>query len=350
MLTLHSEGLGYASFMNNRIDITIIEHINYEGELINNGVRYQFFKAKKGFFYLYRQTIRYIKKERPDILYVQGLVFPFQVILLRVFLGKKYTIVVQHHGGGPFSGIKKIFQRIADKCIDAYVFTAIGNVAPWKASGIIKKDARCFEILEGSTDFKQQDKLLSREKINISGDPLILWVGRLNKNKDPLTVLEGFKKYVQQVPGVRLYMIYQEDDLLDEIKKYIAEDKSLQDSVYLQGKVSHEELPYWFSAADLFVSGSHSEGSGYALLEAMACGCIPVVTAIPSFKKITIYGEYGYLFEPGNDESLYTALIKAGATDKEDLSKKITAHFAKELSFNSIAEKLYRLCIKLTAK
>ena len=39
-----------------------------------------------------------------------------------------------------------------------------------------------------------------------------------------------------------------------------------------------------YSAADLFVVGSHHQGSGYALMEACACGAVPVVTAIPTFR------------------------------------------------------------------
>ena len=34
-------------------------------------------------------------------------------------------------------------------------------------------------------------------------------------------------------------------------------------------------------AADIFTLGSHREGSGYALTEALACGLPPVVTDIP---------------------------------------------------------------------
>ena len=45
-------------------------------------------------------------------------------------------------------------------------------------------------------------------------------------------------------------------------------------------------MPNYYGAADVFVSGSHSEGSGYALIEAMSAGVVPVVTDIPSFRAI----------------------------------------------------------------
>ena len=350
VIALHREGLGYANFMNGRMDITIIEHIDYEGEHTANGVCYRFFRAKKGFFHLYRQTIRFIKKEQPDILYVQGLLFPFQVIALRLLLGKKYKIIVQHHAELPFSGIKKIFQRFADKYINAYVFTALGNAEPWIMNRIIKDKNKIIELLEGSTDFVQQDKLACRKKLNINGDPVLLWVGNLIKRKDPLTVLQGFNKYVQQYPGARLYMIYLQEDLLPEIKNYIAENKNLKDSACLQGKVLHLDLPYWFSAADFFILGSRSEGSGYALLEAMACGCIPVVTTIPSFKKITNDGVLGFLFEPGNPDDLYNALLKTSQTDIDKYSDQVSHYFKTTLTFDAIAKQLHEHCTNLMIK
>ena len=49
-------------------------------------------------------------------------------------------------------------------------------------------------------------------------------------------------------------------------------------------------------AADLFVLGSHREGSGYSLIEALACGLPPIVTDIPSFRSLTGAGVVGALW------------------------------------------------------
>ena len=80
-------------------------------------------------------------------------------------------------------------------------------------------------------------------------------------------------------------------------------------------------LDLWFSAADGYVSGSHREGSGFALIESMSCGCVPIVTDIPSFRKIS--GKYGFLWRPGDAESLCAALDNAyrriGAGTRADI-------------------------------
>jgi glycosyltransferase involved in cell wall biosynthesis len=128
------------------------------------------------------------------------------------------------------------------------------------------------------------------------------------------------------------------------IKRKLQENEQLKKAVILKGKVNHCELEASYNAADFFISGSHKEGSGYALIEAMACGCIPVVTNIPSFKKITCGGIYGFLFEPGNPESLLRVLLNLKSINKEEMSASVVNHFNQSLSFKSIADNLFRIC------
>jgi len=53
---------------------------------------------------------------------------------------------------------------------------------------------------------------------------------------------------------------------------------SVRKRIRLAGYVNHEELPLWYTAADLFIYPSLKEGFGLPPLEAMACGT-PVITS-----------------------------------------------------------------------
>jgi len=321
--------------------VIVIEHINYEGEKMIGELKYRFFKRKSRFVHIPFKTLRYIQRQRPDIVITQGLIFPLQVIALRLKMGRKCPIIVQHHGEKPFTGIKRRLQQVADKCITAYLFTARGNARAWIDNHIIPGYGKCYELLEASTYFERCDKAAARKKTGITGDHNFLWVGRLNANKDPLTVVRGFEKYLAINPRAKLYMIYQEEALLPALKIIIGNSGTLKDAVYLVGKLPHAALPDWYSAADFYISGSREEGSGYALLEAMACGCIPVVTDIPSFRKITAGGKFGFLYEAGNPLQLLKILISLETIDRKILSDVITGHFSNELSFKAIADKLF---------
>jgi glycosyltransferase involved in cell wall biosynthesis len=105
----------------------------------------------------------------------------------------------------------------------------------------------------------------------------------------------------------------------------------------LVGQLPHEDMPYWFSSADFIISGSYKEGTSIVLAEAMSCGCIPVVTAIPAYKVMTGNGHCGVLYEPGNEDALLRALVTTTAINIKEERQKVLEHFHSKLSFKAIA-------------
>jgi len=88
----------------------------------------------------------------------------------------------------------------------------------------------------------------------------------------------------------------------------------LEDEVRLVGYVPDEDLPYFYSGAELLVFPSLFEGFGIPPLEAMACGC-PVVAgraaAIPE-----VVGDAALLVDPYSVDSI-TEGMYAVLTDPE---------------------------------
>ena len=93
-------------------------------------------------------------------------------------------------------------------------------------------------------------------------------------------------------------------------------------------------------AADIFVLGSHHEGSGYSLIEALACGLPPVVTDIPSFRALTGAQAVGRLWPCGDSHALCAALQSVAAGGGDDARRAVRAHFDRELSFDALGTKL----------
>jgi glycosyltransferase involved in cell wall biosynthesis len=113
------------------------------------------------------------------------------------------------------------------------------------------------------------------------------------------------------------------------------------------GKLPHADLLYWFNSADFFLSGSHYEGSGTALCEAMSCGCVPVVTDIPSFRMITDNGRCGVLYPPGNEAALLAALLQTDEMALETYEQRVLCYFHSNLSFDAIAERIAQIATSL---
>lgn len=332
-----------------RHHIYYIKPINYEGAYSQNGVHYTFIKPGKRKAYFPVKLHKKVKELFPDIIIVSGLRVPLQVIHLKRLVGNTVKIIGRHHAEAPPTGIRRVFQRMADHSFNAYLFTAAALAGEWIRAGIIKKGKIICEIPAASTSFIKQDKMLSRQRTGMKGDRIFLWVGRLNANKDPMTILEGFEKYLHREPGARLYMIFQEDDLLGEMKQRIKESRLLSGAVILSGRIHCDELPYWYSAADFYITGSHREGGSFALLEAMACGCIPVVTAIPAAIQMTGNGKMAVLFEPGNVSDLAEKL-KSLDNLPAGFSLAVESYFRENLSSRVIAEKIHELAMLIQSK
>ena len=98
-------------------------------------------------------------------------------------------------------------------------------------------------------------------------------------------------------------------------------------------------------AADVFVLGSHREGSGYAAIEAMAGGAIPVLTDIPSFRALTGNGRIGALWTPGEPQSLADALASVMARPLAREREAVRTRFQTTFTWRAIgarAVELYR--------
>jgi glycosyltransferase involved in cell wall biosynthesis len=155
-------------------------------------------------------------------------------------------------------------------------------------------------------------------------------------------VLDGVSRAAQVLPGLRLWCCFATAPLQRSVERRIAGDPSLAQRVHLLGRVPHERVQTLMQAADLFVLGSHVEGSGYAVIEALACGLPCVVTDIPSFRSLVGQGEHsgGELWRCGSAASLSDALVRAAA--RPGLGRAARARFEAEVSFEAVGRKLDR--------
>lgn len=194
--------------------------------------------------------------------------------------------------------------------MDLLVFTAGAQAVEWKRAGVLAPGQATAAVVEATCEFSPQPRTEARRRTAMKGDPALLWVGRLTPNKDPLTVLRGFAAALRELPGAHLTFVYRDGELLDALRRGAAE-LGIGENITFRGAVPREELDVWYSAADSFVLGSHREGSGYALIEAMSCGCPPVVTAIPSFRAIAGETLAESFWPPGDPASFARALVTA---------------------------------------
>lgn len=334
------------------IEVIVLNRFYKDLSFTENNVHYQFLRDNLGGrLKSWQVPFQYLKRIRDldaDVIHLHHLTLSLQTFLLRLLIPNKTAIIIQHHGGKSPNKIKRILHNLLISIADGFFFTTNEQGEEWFLKENYKK---IFPVMEGATFFNYAarnkkpvfvPKADARKKTQMQGAPVFLWVGRLDENKDPLTVLEGFQLILQMYPQASLYMIYSESKLINEVYNRIENNNLLKSKVNLLETIVHDQIDLFYRSADYFVLGSHYEGSGYALSEALRSGCIPVVTDIPSFRMMTNNGNIGALWEAGNKHSLAEAIISAMKKSQDKEAKACKDFFEKNLSFDSIASTAIR--------
>ncbi|HEV2227703.1 MAG TPA: glycosyltransferase [Steroidobacteraceae bacterium] len=314
------------------------------------GVRYHFlpFGEASGDHGL-GPLIELLRGLRPHLLHVHGLDFPRQVLALaRLVPGA--PIILQDHASRPPAFWRRALLRRAFAAAGGVAFCAAEQARPFVAAGILTPRTPIYPIPESTSRFLPGDREAARETSGLAGDPALLWVGHLDANKDPLTILDAVSAAAQALPGMRLHCCFGVAPLRDAVEARIARDPQLRGRVQLWGRVAHLQVEQLMRAADLFVLGSHREGSGYALIEALACGLPPLVTDIPSFRALTGAGAIGHLWPCGDAGALDAALRVAARWDRDRARQTVRAHFERELSFAALGAKLAAMYREVAAR
>lgn len=268
-----------------------------------------------------------------DVLHANGLSFAEDACAVAQCL-PQLPMIFQDHADRPPRWWQRPTWRRWYAAAAGVAFTSAGLSRPFVRAGLFDPAMRVFEIPESSSRFTPGDRASARTESGLYGDPCLLWVGHLSPGKDPLTVLEGVARATLRLPGLQLWCAFGSASLMDTVRQRIRCDPRLAGRVHLLGQVAHAHVETLMRSADLFVSGSLSESCGYAALEAMACGVVPVLTDIPSFRTLTDDGRIGMLWPCGRPGRLADALVRVAM--ERPLRAEVRAHFEARLSFAAV--------------
>lgn len=173
---------------------------------------------------------------------------------------------------------------------------------------------------------------------------LVLWVGRLGKEKSLDILLKAFSLVQKALPQVKLVIVGDgpERKNLEELAK------KLSLNTEFTGYIPREKLPEYYSRAYLLVSPSTTETQGLTVLEAFACACPVVVANALGFKDFVKNGENGFFAKPKSKKDFAEKILKILENSK--LRKKLSKNArktAEDFSIINQAKKLNKLYKKL---
>ena len=130
-------------------------------------------------------------------------------------------------------------------------------------------------------------------------------------------------------------------DLGPDLQKQ-ARDLGVSEKVKFLGFVPYADLPKYFSACDIFIRPSRSEGFGNSFIEAMAAGLPVIATPVGGIPDFIDDGETGVFCSPDNPQSIAQAvnlLLKDEAL-RDKIKDKAKKRVVENYSWDHIAVKM----------
>lgn len=135
--------------------------------------------------------------------------------------------------------------------------------------------------------------IIQEYRNRISGDPeakILLFLGRVAKEKSLEMPIEAFLK--SKDPHMHLAIVGAGPD--EDYYRTLARSCP---NIHFLGKSDPSQVPYWYAAADAFVSASLSETQGMTYLEAMATGRMVFGRRDEVLRDLVEEGKTGYYFD-----------------------------------------------------
>ena len=252
-----------------------------------------------------------IQRERPDLLLSPGNhVHPLAMLAHRLAgvtecgLALKFTNPVERRGAGAVrNALRRAYFRQAANRSD--LILTLSETARDQAAGIAQGSANKIKVVDNPY---VEERLLARSHAAPAKDepPLLLSVGRLTDQKDPLMLIEALAG-LKDRPW-RLAMLG--EGPLRAACEEKARALGLADRVEFPGFVA--DPSNWFARARLFLLPSRYEELPAVLFEAMVGRCAIVSTAAsPSVIQLLDNGRLGRIVPPGDAEAFRAAVAAA---------------------------------------
>jgi alpha-1,3-mannosyltransferase len=127
-----------------------------------------------------------------------------------------------------------------------------------------------------------------------------LHIGRLARNKRVEHLLKVVAALNEEGCITNLHLAGRDDDNLAAFLHLKAREYGIESQIHFHGAVSDARLIELTQSARFSCSASQYEGFGIAAVEAMAAGCIPLLSPIPSYRALIQDGVNGYLIDFGD--------------------------------------------------
>ena len=242
-----------------------------------------------------RPMMRYLKRERPDIVFsaedhLNGVVL-LAAILARSrakISGSSRVPPSDSYSNTPFTKgwARKLLMGLAMRRADALTCVSKDMAANYKSYFPNGPHTDVYNIIDDAATRARAAEPVEHPWFVDRDVPIVASAGTLTGRKNFMLLVEAVAELKRRGRHVRL-AIFGEGYRRPELEARIAEH-DIADRVWLPGRTANP-LAY-FSHADVIALSSYAVGLPNVLIEGMICGCTPVATDCPTGPREVIEG------------------------------------------------------------
>ena len=238
---------------------------------------------------------RAIVASDPEIVHINTSFEPRAIVrdfVLAKFAGKR-PIVLHVHGG------RFVMEDLPNRILASLARKLLGSATRVIVLGETEAQ-RILQFSPGSKTFVLPNAVIAKdfpEADRVWGMKNIVYLGRLQEAKGLSEMVEACRLLAAQGFKFKFSCFGTGPDEKEFIRRMIS---VLGDHFYYGGVISGGAKVEALNSADIFLMPSRFEGLPLALLEAMAAGCVPIVSNKGSIPSVVEDGRNGFLVDPGD--------------------------------------------------
>lgn len=253
---------------------------------------------------------RVVERRAPDIVETHMIKSHFLVKLTG--LGRRMPWVAYHHGYTTTDTKMRLYNRLNRWTLPSAsrVITVCGPFAERLAreEGVRRERISVLHSSVSPPAPVRADEVVSLKKrlgVN-AGERVVLSVGRLSREKGHADLVDALGALRRLDPGLDFKLVVVGDGPERERVEKAAKSLGLVGRVVFAGHA--KDVRPFYAMADVLALPSHSEGSPYVLLEAMAAGVPVAATAVGGIPEIASDGETALLVHARDADAMASAL------------------------------------------
>lgn len=212
-----------------------------------------------------------------------------------------YYITKGYFDGASKKLVEYLTLFLCDKTVEELIVPTKKTYDLFKEKYKVKRDVHIIPSgIDVTRFYKENVDLLSikslKKELNIKKDDfVILFVGRIAKEKSIDFLIKNLKAILKKVPKARMIIVGDGPDM-NELALLVRENK-LDKHVTFTGKVPWSEIPKYYQLTNVFVTASKTETQGLTVIEAMAAEKPVVAIKDESFELVMKDKQDGLFFE-----------------------------------------------------